>query len=169
LRSPRYPRRIKKAQLGFELREFSKHPAHAHVDRAKHQTKTEETVSNNRAWNCANPYQGKFKRVLCVCSAGLLRSPTVAWVLSNEPYNFNTRAVGIDVGHALIPLDDVLIKWADEIVCMDEYQEKVLRERTDKPVINLRIGDNFEYRDKALVFMIRKRYEEQGGVSCLKS
>jgi predicted protein tyrosine phosphatase len=108
----------------------------------------------NRKHNSKNPYQGKFKRVLCVCSAGLLRSPTVAWVLSNEPYNFNTRAAGIDVGHALIPVDDVLLEWADEVVCMDEYQQKVLKERTNKPVHNLGIGDNFEYRDKGLVKII---------------
>lgn len=114
-------------------------------------------MSNNRKWNCNNPFQGKFKRVLCVCSAGLLRSPTVAWVLSNEPYNYNTRACGLDIGHALIPIDDVLIEWADEIVCMDEYQEHKLRQMTTKPVVNLKIGDNFEYRDKDLIEMIHMR------------
>jgi len=114
----------------------------------------------NRKYNSKNPYQGKYKRVLCVCSAGLLRSPTAAWVLSNEPFNFNTRAAGIDEGHALIKVDDVLLEWADEIVCMDEYQQKVLRERTDKPVFNLRIGDNFEYRDKGMADMIRRHYLE---------
>lgn len=114
----------------------------------------------NRMYNARNPHQGKYKHVLCVCSAGLLRSPTTAWVLSNEPYNFNTRSVGIDTGHALIPLDDVLLEWADEIVCMDEYQQKVLQERTDKPVINLKIGDNFAYRDKGLVKIIKMHYDE---------
>lgn len=112
-------------------------------------------TDHNRKWNSKNPYQGKYKRVLCVCSAGLLRSPTVAWVLSNEPYNFNTRAAGLDVGHALIPVDDVLLEWADEIVCMDEYQQEVLKGRTSKPVHNLKIGDNFEYRDKGLVKIIQ--------------
>ena len=112
----------------------------------------------NRKYNSKNPYQGKYKRVLCVCSAGLLRSPTVAWVLSNEPYNYNTRAAGIDVGHALIPVDDVLINWADEIVCMDERQEEVLRSKTEKKIWNLQIGDNFEYRDKGLVEIIRIHY-----------
>lgn len=114
----------------------------------------------NRKYNSKNPYQGKYKRVLCVCSAGLLRSPTTAFVLSNEPYNFNTRAAGIDVGHALIPVDEVLIEWADEIVCMDEYQEKQLKERTDKPVHNLKVGDSFEYRDKGLVTIIKMRAKE---------
>jgi predicted protein tyrosine phosphatase len=114
----------------------------------------------NRTWNAKNPFQGKFKRVLCICSAGLLRSPTVAWVLSNEPYNFNTRAVGIDEGIALIKLDDTLLEWADEILCMDEYQTLKVKERTKKPVFNLRIGDNFEYRDKGLIHIIKLRYEE---------
>jgi len=114
----------------------------------------------NRAWNCQNPNQGKYKRVLCVCSAGLLRSPTVAWVLSNHPWNYNTRAVGLDVGHALIPIDDVLLEWTDVVVCMDEYQQKLLQGRTKKPVHNLRIGDNFEYRDKGLVEIIRMRLAE---------
>ena len=114
----------------------------------------------NRKWNCHNEFQGKYKRVLCVCSAGLLRSPTTAWVLSNEPYSFNTRAAGIDVGHALIPVDDVLIEWADEIVCMDEYQHKILKEKTDKPVHNLRVGDSFEYRDKGLITIIKMRAKE---------
>ena len=48
----------------------------------------------NRLGNSKNPYQGDFKKVLCVCSAGLLRSPTAAWVLSNAPFNFNTREIG---------------------------------------------------------------------------
>lgn len=114
----------------------------------------------NRKYNSRNPYQGKYKHVLCVCSAGLLRSPTTAWVLSNEPYNFNTRSAGLTDAFALIPVDEVLLEWADEIVCMDEYQKKDLQARTDKPVFNLRIGDNFGYRDKGLCKMIQMRYDE---------
>lgn len=114
----------------------------------------------NRIFNSKNPYQGKAKKVLAVCSAGLLRSPTVAFTLSNEPYNYNTRAVGLDAGHALIPIDSVLIEWADEIMVMDEYQEKILKEKTKKPVFNLRIGDNFEYRDKGLITIIHMRMKE---------
>ena len=55
----------------------------------------------NRLANSSNRYQGEYKRVLCVCSAGLLRSPTAALVLSQEPYNFNTRAAGLDEAFAL--------------------------------------------------------------------
>lgn len=114
----------------------------------------------NREYNAKNPFQGKFKRVLCVCSAGLLRSPTLAWVLSNEPYNYNTRAVGMDVGHALIPVESVLLEWADEIFVMDEYQEFAVKQMTGKPITNLRIGDNFEYRDKGLIEIIHMRMRD---------
>lgn len=41
---------------------------------------------NNRKHMMKHPSQGDFKKVLCVCSGGLLRSPTVAWVLSNPPF-----------------------------------------------------------------------------------
>lgn len=114
----------------------------------------------NRIHNASNPFQGKYKKVLCVCSAGLLRSPTAALVLSMEPFNFNTRAAGLDAGFALIAVDDALLAWADEIVCMDDYQQKVLKERTNKPVHNFKIGDNYEYRDKGLMDMIRRHGEE---------
>jgi predicted protein tyrosine phosphatase len=80
----------------------------------------------NRLGNCTNPYQGNTKKVLCVCSAGLLRSPTAAVVLSQEPFNYNTRAAGISTDYALVQVDDVLVTWADEIVCMDENSRKFL-------------------------------------------
>jgi len=119
----------------------------------------------NRLYNAKNPFQGKYKRVLCVCSAGLLRSPTAAFVLSQEPFNFNTRAAGLVADYALIPVDDVLLEWADEIVCMTKEQETELAKRTVKPVINLDIGDNFSYRDSRLISAIRENYIANGGKS----
>jgi predicted protein tyrosine phosphatase len=43
---------------------------------------------------------------------------------------------------------------------MDEYQAKRLSEMTTKPVVNLNIGDNFEYRDKGLMVIIRTKYDQ---------
>ena len=60
----------------------------------------------------SNSYQGDYKRVLTVCSANMLRSPTMAHVLSAEPYNFNTRSAGI-AGFALIPVTEELLSWVD--------------------------------------------------------
>ncbi len=112
----------------------------------------------NRMFNCKNPYQGDYKRVLCVCSAGLLRSPTTAFVLANKPFNYNTRAAGLIDDYALIPVDNVLLDWADEVVCMTKEQEQDLKTRTDKPVINLNIPDNFAYRDKRLMELVKTNY-----------
>lgn len=121
---------------------------------------SEEIVLMNRLHNCKNYNQGETKKVLCVCSAGLLRSPTAAVVLSQEPFNFNTRAAGMEKRYALIPVDDVLIAWADEIVCMEEEHAELLRKKTDKPVINLNIQDSYRYRDEKLVWLIKEKYAE---------
>ena len=116
----------------------------------------------NRIHNSTNAAQGSYKKVLCVCSAGLLRSPTVALVLSQFPYNFNTRAAGLVSEFALITVDDVLLHWADVIVCMDVNQQIELKERLkiEKPVYNLSINDNYGYRDEKLIRKIKERVKE---------
>lgn len=118
-----------------------------------------------------NPYQGQYKRVLCVCSGGILRSPTAAWVFSNEPYSFNTRAAGTE-SFALIRLDPELLGWADEVVCMEAHHRLAI-DRMDisqqihypkgkmPPVLVLGIPDNYEFRDPALIRRIRTAYEKE--------
>lgn len=121
----------------------------------------------NSIYNVANGYQGAYRRVLCVCSAGLLRSPTAAMVLSQKPYNYNTRACGTEPEYALINLSAPLIVWADEIVCMSpKHKEKVLSmmEKINpgrdysKPIQVLDIPDNFEYRHPKLIKLIKQKY-----------
>lgn len=115
-------------------------------------------MNMNRLSNISNPYQGKHKKVLCVCSAGLLRSPTAAWVLSNPPFNFNTRAAGLNEEYALIPVDEVLVAWADEIVCMTAEQYNIIKEAfPEKPVCNFNIPDEFEFRDPNLIKLINEK------------
>lgn len=114
--------------------------------------------------NVHNVYQdaANYKRVLCVCSAGLLRSPTIAHVLSQEPYNFNTRAVGAVKEFALIPVDEVLLEWADEVVCAEDYHADIVRQID--PDVNIKvldIPDRFPYRDAELVAMIRRAYDRK--------
>jgi predicted protein tyrosine phosphatase len=125
----------------------------------------------NRLSNCHNPYQGNYKKVLCVCSAGLLRSPSVALVLSQEPFNFNTRAAGINGNFALIVVDQVLLEWADEIVCMNKGQQWTVKQMLDdfkmevkKPFVKvLDIPDSFEYRDLDLLNIIKTKCLELFG------
>jgi len=113
----------------------------------------------------SNEFQGDYKRVLTVCSAGILRSATAAHVLCQRPFNFNTRNVGT-APYALIHLTDDLIMWADEVVCMEnEHKNAVYNKMIDmdlyKPIIVLDIEDNYEYRNPTLVKLIKQRYKER--------
>jgi predicted protein tyrosine phosphatase len=112
-------------------------------------------MRNNALWNCKNPYQGDFKHVLCVCSAGLLRSPTIAYILSMHGYN--TRAAGVH-DYALIQVDPVLIEWADIIICADSEHEMRMRDehQCKKEIITLHIPDNYMYRDPKLIAIIEE-------------
>lgn len=113
----------------------------------------------------SNMYQGDYKRVLTICSANMLRSPTIAHVLSAAPYNYNTRSAGV-AGFALIPVTEELLFWADEIVCADTEHAIAIRDKLmdlnlDKVLINLEIPDIYEYRNPKLIELIRKRYEQR--------
>jgi len=117
----------------------------------------------NALHNVKNPYQGKAKKVLCVCSAGLLRSPTAAQILHKE-FGFNTRACGVAEEYALIPLTELLLAWADEIVFMshehlEEAEEKFGEIKTN--LLVLEIPDKYPYMDPELQELIANRYKEQ--------
>lgn len=123
-------------------------------------------ATRNQLGNCKNIYQTEVLRVLCVCSAGLLRSPTCANVLHQE-YGFNTRAAGSCESFALIPVSQALIVWADEIVFVNrENFEECLTNNPefetlirDKAVV-LSVPDNFEWNEKSLRAAILRQYKE---------
>lgn len=119
----------------------------------------------NRLENVRNRYQTSAKKVLCLCSAGLLRSPTAANVLHQE-YGYNTRAAGVAREYALIPVDEVLLSWADEIVCVNDevLDELTLRHNLEKynaMVTTLDIPDRFEWNDPELKRIIKEQYVEE--------
>ena len=109
--------------------------------------------------NNNNPSQGPSPKVLCVCSAGLLRSPTASVVINRE-YGHNTRSAGLSEDFALIVVDDVLLAWADVVVCMTGMQEAELEGRiTDgTPVQCLHIRDAYAYMDPKLQDLILQKY-----------
>lgn len=128
---------------------------------------------NNRLWNIKNPYQTSAPKVLALCSAGLLRSPTVANVL-HEKLGCNTRAAGI-TDYALIEVDMVLLEWADEIVCVEPSINALLgsflhREADEETVVKimrktttLKIPDHYEWNDPKLREEIWYQYRNYGG------
>ncbi len=117
----------------------------------------------NRLANATNPYQGNEKRVLTVCSAGILRSPTAAVVLAGEPYGYNTRAAGVTDEYALIVVDDVLLHWAHEVVCMEQaHMDDLLGKFPGLPTclfVVLDIPDDYRRMDSDLIALIKQRYD----------
>lgn len=120
----------------------------------------------NRLANTQNPFQGNSKKVLCVCSAGLLRSPTAAVVLQ-KTYGFNTRAAGYTADFALVIADETLIYWADEVLCVSgsvkadmdaKFSGSNIYEAAN--VVTLSIPDNYGYMDPKLQKLILKQYAE---------
>lgn len=114
---------------------------------------------NNRLFNSSNPFQKDFKKVLCVCSAGILRSPTIANVLYKE-FEYNTRACGVIKDYALIPYDLVLGTWADEIVIAEDWIKDYIEPEFHSKIISLNIPDTYPYMDPVLQEMILKAYKD---------
>jgi len=121
-------------------------------------------ATRNQLANVGNPFQGDARKVLCVCSAGLLRSPTLANVLHSE-LGYNTRACGSAFDFALIPITEALIYWADEIVFVDEsckvYIDKETQEHIDNAsakTYTLNVPDQYNYDDLQLRQIVLEQY-----------
>jgi predicted protein tyrosine phosphatase len=134
-----------------------------HVKTVSMQAYKLETVSRNRLGVIHNSYQGNYTKVLCVCSAGCLRSPTAAHLLASPPWNFNTRSCGLDVDWAIVPISAGLLEWSNEIVVMDSWQYdevvgmlKILD--IERAVHNLEIEDVYAYRDPELVKIMQDKF-----------
>lgn len=114
--------------------------------------------------NVANQYQGNYKRVLFICSAGLLRSATAAAIFACEPYNWNTRTAGCNLSYALNPVSAPLLEWADEVYVMEADHLRRLKnlfgvtfDRYKDKVKNLEVPDSFPYRHPELVAMLKEK------------
>lgn len=119
-------------------------------------------IGRNQAHNTQNPCQGDKKRVLAVCSAGLLRSPTIAKVLS-EKYNRNTRACGTSQDYALVPISEALLVWAEEIHVVKEQEglvKTILNHlELNTPVYVLDIPDRYNAFSPELLEIVEAHYD----------
>ena len=121
-------------------------------------TYTEAIFESKSPWN--NPYQGKDKRVLFVCSAGLLRSATAARIYAQK---YNTRAAGSS-DYALIPVTSDLLLWANEVVFVNQENYEAVTKRfnlEDFPCLVkvLDIPDRYEHMHPQLIEAFKEQYE----------
>ena len=119
----------------------------------------------NQIANADNRFQGKDERVLCLCSAGLLRSATIADILVKTG-KYNVRNAGCSQEYALIPLSTALLHWADEIIVVEEWESFVRsalkQEELDTPVTSLDIPDMYARNDPELIEIIKQSLYEEG-------
>jgi len=131
------------------------------------ETKTfSDHIRDYRGGVFANPYQGTDKKVVFVCSMGILRSATAARIYAHK---YNTRSAGT-WNDALVQLSDNLMIWADELVFVNRHNyEQVVRhlEDDDEPLLDvvkrkskvLDIPDNYEHMHPELVKAFEEQYE----------
>ena len=112
------------------------------------QTNTHNIFSSAAPY--ANSYQTTAKRLLFVCSVGMLRSPTAQMVASQNGHN--ARACGSDVEVALIPLSCNLINWADKIIFMNPDNFEQAKQVFDS------VGYKEDIEAKAIVWNIVDDY-----------
>ena len=108
-----------------------------------------------------NPYQGDHKKVLFVCSAGILRSATAARIYAHK---HNTRCAGTGMEYALVPLSERLMDWADEIVFVHPWNYDQAGYYFDlKPYQDyikiLNVEDKHPHMDDELIAEFERQYE----------
>jgi len=122
-------------------------------------TKTECMFESKAPYN--NWYQGTDKRVLFVCSAGILRSATAARIYAAK---YNTRCAGSRY-YALIPVSDELLLWADEVVFVNKENYQDVADKFDLDTFScsvriLDIDDDFEHMNPILIQQLKDQYED---------
>lgn len=108
-----------------------------------------------------NHNQGVYKKVLFVCTGGILRSATAAhWAAQHK--GWNTRSCGI-LNESVPPISTTLVSWADVIFCLQqEHQDFVYAhypEEVFRKCAILGIPDHFVYRDPDLINYIATALE----------
>ena len=119
--------------------------------------------TRNQLYNIHNSAQGDTKKVLTVCSAGLLRSATLQNFLIRE-YGYNVRNCGTDESYALIPISEALVLWADEIVFVNQLNfDMVKKEIYELGALEkckvLDIPDMYRFNAPELVQICKEQYE----------
>lgn len=99
-------------------------------------------------------------KILFVCTANKLRSPTAQAVFAEHP-GIEARSAGLDASAAQ-PLTVDLVTWADRLFVMEPRQRDIIRKRFrqalgSRPVIVLGIPDEYSFMQAELVALLKER------------
>lgn len=105
-------------------------------------------------------------KVLFVCDANRLRSPTAEAIFSSHP-NLEVKSAGLS-REATVPLSHQLLEWADVIFIMEKKHRNIIHSRFKeiyqrKRIICLDISDEFGFMDPELVQLLEERVTRQLG------
>lgn len=122
-----------------------------------------DQIRQARHGAAGNPFQGKDKRVLFVCSMGILRSATAARLYARK---YNTRAAGT-YEEALVKVSPLLVEWADEVVFVNRDNHDNIRNEApykalldERTVKVLDIPDYHEHMSPELIQAFSEQYEK---------
>lgn len=101
--------------------------------------------------------------LLFVCSRNRWRSPTAEALFKNHP-RYEARSAGTENG-ARVKITAGHLGWADLIFCMEKKHAERLHERfpqelTGKPLVTLRIPDDYGFMAPELVGLLRAELSE---------
>ncbi len=122
-------------------------------------TTRSDEIKNARYGAVANPFQGDDKKVLFVCTMGILRSATGARIYAGR---YNTRCAGTDLDEALVPVTQTLLDWADEVVFVHpkNYGDLIGKFKMPDNLKVLKIPDEYDHMDPAIVTAFNEQYEK---------
>jgi predicted protein tyrosine phosphatase len=103
-------------------------------------------------------------KLLFICSANVLRSPTAEAVFSRYD-GIEAASAGINMD-AETPVSADLVEWADVVVAMEQHHARFLQGKFGyllrrKRVAVLGIPDRYEYMDPELVEILKDKVEPQ--------
>ncbi len=101
-------------------------------------------------------------RLLFICSANKLRSPTAEQVFSQYE-GIEALSAGTN-NDADTPLDEELIEWADIIFVMEKHHLNKIRRKffsklKDKRIVTLGIKDEYEFMADGLIRLLKAKLQ----------
>lgn len=103
---------------------------------------------------------GPVLKVLFVCEANRLRSPTAETIFRGYP-SIQVKSAGVGK-EATIPVTIELLEWADLIFVMEKRQRNIIHSRFKeiyqrKRIFCLYIPDEFEFMDPDLIELLETK------------